>query len=61
MKIAKDMVQGLLLFLHEQSEIPGSVKAFLAVNPKVSKHLMQQRGTVWGMLVGLLFEVLSSG
>lgn len=57
----KDMVQGLLCFLHEQSEIPGLVKAFLAMNPKVSKHLMQQTGIVWGMEVGLLFEVLSSG
>lgn len=35
MKVAKDMVQGLLFFLHEQSEIPGLVKAFLAMNPSL--------------------------
>lgn len=43
MEIAKNVVQGLLFFLHEQSEIPGLGKAFVAANPKVSvKHLRQR-------------------
>ena len=51
----KDRVQGLSFFLHQQCEIPGLVKAFLAASPQVFRTCCSGqggRGDVGGSFAG---------